>query len=637
MGLNGEPGPKGGTVAKKRTMVFLALVAVLALVATACGGNDNKGPGGPTKGGFLRLQTDAYEWTGALDPTGEYLGFAFEFYNAMHRALFGYNYKEGAKGGNTPRPDLSKDEGQVSADGKTWTFTLKDGVKFAPPISRDVTSKDLVTAFNRLANPTLNATGYPSYYRDIVGFTDVEAGKSKTVSGVTAPTDKTFVIQLTRPVSELRYRLSMAATAPMPAEVADCFQKAGEYGRYQIATGPYMIKGSEALDKTSCATMKPISGFDPSTTNGSLHIVRNPNYDAGTDTKEMRENLIDGIDLTLNTNTDDIFKRIESGLADGESAQPPATVLSRFTSTADLKDNIHLDSGDRTWYLFMNMLKAPFDDLHVRRAANFVVDRAGLVRARGGTAAGVVAEHMIPPDVLGGLLKAGEFDPFLSPGHAGDVAKAKEEMKQSKYDTNKDGVCDAAVCRNVLHVTRSTPPYPDMAPIIEKNFSDIGIKLKTQQVASFYKTVQVPAQTPALGSGAGWGKDFASASTYFIPLLTSGAIGDTATQNYSYLGITKAQVSKLGFTRAKGYNPAGGTYPIDADVDACIETTPDKANQCWADLDKKTSTDYVPWVPYLWANNISVVSDAVTNYTYDQFAGEVSYVHIGIDTAKQKS
>jgi len=555
----------------------------------------------------------------------------------MHRALFGYNFKEGAKGGNDPKPDLAKDAGTVSADGKTWTFTLKDGVKFAPPVSREVTSKDLVTAFTRAANPTLNATGYPSYYRDIVGFEDVEAGKATTVSGVQAPSDKTLVIQLKRPVSELRYRLSMAATAPMPAEVADCFKKAGEYGRYQIATGPYMIEGTDKLDKTSCSTMKPISGFDPSTTNGFLRLVRNPNYSASTDTTEMRENQIGGMELTLNTNTDDIFKRVEQNLSDYGEAQVPSTVLARYSASDTLKPKLHLDPGDRTWYLFMNQLKPPFDDIHVRRAANWVVDRAGLVRVRGGTAAGLVAEHMIPPEVLGGLLRPGEFDPYASPGHNGDVAKAKAEMKLSKYDHNKDGICDDPVCKNVAHVTRSVPPYTDMTPIIEKNFADIGIKLKTQGVASFYKTVQVPSQTPALGSGAGWGKDFASASTFFIPLLTSGAIGDTATQNYSYLGITSKQVTKLGFTAAKGYNPLGGNYPIDKDVDACITTTPEQAKQCWADLDKKTSTDYVPWVPYLWANNISVISDAVTNYTYDQFAGEVSFVHIGIDKSKQKS
>ena len=641
MGLNGEPKEKGGNVTRsKRAMVFLALLAVLALVAGACGGGGGTKEPTAKKGGIFRIQTDAYEWLDAFDPTGEYLGFAFEFYNVMHRALFGFNYKEGSKGGNDPLPDLSKDQGQVSADGKTWTFTLKSGVKFAPPVSRDVTSKDLVTAFTHLANVTLNASGYPSYYRDIVGFEDVEAKKAKTISGISAPDDSTFVIKLKRPVSELRYRLSMAATAPMPAEIADCFTKtAGEWGRYQIASGPYMIRGTDKLDKTSCSTLKPIEGFNPSATNGFLHIVRNPSYDASTDSKEMRENFLDGVSLTLNTNTDDIFNRIENAQTDGESAQPPATVLQRFTTTEALKDNLRTDPGDRTWYLFMNMLKPPFDDVHVRRAANFVVDRAGLVRARGGSIAGIVAEHVIPPDVLGGLLKPGEFDPYNSPGHNGDVAKAKEEMKLSKYDKNKDGLCDAglAACKNVAHVTRATPPYPDMAPIIEKNFADIGIKLKTQQVASFYATVKVPLQTPALGSGAGWGKDFASASTFYIPLLTSGAIGDTATQNYSFMGITSAQLERIGFTTAKGYNLKGGDFPIDSDVDNCITSAPDKAQQCWADLDKKTTEEYVPWIPYLWANNITAVSDAVTNYTYDQFAGEISFAHIGIDSSKQKT
>lgn len=636
MGSKASPEKRGANVARKRFVVFLAMLAALSLVAASCGGDDDGG-GAPVaqRGGIFRIQTDAYEWTGALDPTGEYLGFAFEFYNMIHRSLFGYNYRSGAKGGNDVKPDLSEDDGTVSADGKTYTFKIRQGVKYAPPINRQVSSRDVQNALNRAANPTLNATGYPSYYRDIEGFTAVEKKTATTVSGVTAPDDKTLVIKLLRPVADLRLRLTLAATAPMPIEVSKCATKAGAYGRIQIASGPYMIEGTDKLVPTSCATIKPISGFDPSVTNGFLKVRRNPNYDQSTD--KNRANNIDGVDLTLNTNTDDIFKKIEEGTVDGESAQPPSTVLSKFSTQADLKDNLKLDPGDRTWYLFFNMLKPPFDDLAVRRAANFITDKAGLVRARGGTLAGVVAEHMIPPDVLGGKLKQGEFDPFVSAGHSGDLTKAKEEMKKSKYDTNQDGICDAAVCNNVSHTTRATAPYPDMAPIIEQSFAKIGIKLRTQEVASFYSTVQVPLQTPALGSGAGWGKDFASASTYFIPLLTSGAIGDTATQNYSYLGIKSDQVRKLGFTTGRGYNPAGGNFPIDADVDACIAVAADKANDCWANLDKKVSTEYVPWVPYLWANNYSVLSDAVVQYEYDQFAGEVSFVNIALDTTKQKT
>ena len=612
----------------RRAPALMAVLIVLALVAAACGGDGGDG-GQPTAkaGGIVRVQTDDFIWDADLDPTGEYLGFAHNYFEALHRTLLSVNHK---KGGNDPLPDLATEQPTVSADGLTWTFKMKKGVKFAPPVNREANVKDIVTAITRIANPVPAATGYPAYYRPIEGFTEVEEGKAKTISGITTPDDFTIVFKLTKQTGDFPFRMSMPATAPMPAEVSKCWTKAKDYGRYQIGVGPYMLDGSPQLDITSCKTMKPISGFDPT---AHVRLRRNPNYDAATDNKEIRENFIDGVDLTKNTNTDDIFKRIEAGTTDASKAQPPATVLARADSDSNFRDNVHSDPSDRTWYLFMNMLKPPFDDLHVRKAVSYVVDKAALVRARGGKYAGIVAEHILPPDVIGGKLGPGEFDPYKSDGHKGDVNKAKDEMKLSKYDANKDGLCDPNVCAKVEHITRNVPPYTDMVPILDDSLKKIGIILDSKPVADFYDVVQVPSQTPAFGSGAGWGKDYADASTFFVPLLSSGAINaPTATQNFSYLGITAAQARSMKFTL-----PEGGVPSADADIDKC-QALPagDERVDCWAELDKKLMNDVVPWVPYLWANNITVVSDAITKYEHDQFTGEMSLVHIAIDPSKQK-
>ncbi|MGH2785098.1 MAG: ABC transporter substrate-binding protein [Actinomycetota bacterium] len=614
----------------RRMLATMATLLTLALVGAACGGDgDDGGPSTANRGGILRIQTDDFIWDADLDPTGEYLGYAHEWFTALHRTLVSVNHK---KGGNDVKPDIASAMPTVSADGLTYTFKLKSGIKFAPPVNRAMTSKDIANAMLRLANPVPAATSYPSYYRIIEGFEAAEAqnGKATSISGVTTPDDSTIVFKLTEPTGDFLFRMSMPATSPMPNEITKCWTKAKEYGRYQIGVGPYMIDGAPQLDITSCATMKPISGFDPV---NFLRMRRNPNYDAASDSKELRENFIDGADITLNTNTDDIFKRIEAGTTDASEAQPPATVLQKAQTDATFRDNVKVDAGDRTWYIFLNLVQPPFDDLHVRKAVSLIVDKDALVRARGGSFSGVVAEHVVPPDVLGGKLPAGEFDPYATDGHKGDFTKAAAEMKQSKYDTNGDGKCDAAVCRKVLHITRNTPPYTDMAPILETSLAKIGIVLDTKEVPDFYDVVQVPSQTPAIGSGAGWGKDYADASTFFIPLLTSGAINaPTATQNFAYLGVTAAQAASMKFKL-----PAGGVPSIDADVDKCQqEPNGDSRVQCWADLDKKVMNDFVPWVPYLWANNIVVVSDAVTKYEYDQFTGELSLVHTAVDASKQK-
>jgi peptide/nickel transport system substrate-binding protein len=628
---------KGGRMSRRKFPAAAALLVALALVATACGGGDdngNTGQNGALKaGGIFRVQTDAFEWTGGLDPTGEYLGWAFEFFGALHRTLVGYNHKPGDKGGNDVVPDAAENLGDVSSDGLTYTFKIKKGVKFQAPLNRQVTSKDYKNAFKRLANATFNATGYPTYYLStIVGMQDMADGKAQDISGIETPDDSTIIFKLTRPTGDFRYRLAMPAAAPMPEEVTKCITKAGEYGRFQMASGPYMIEGSDKIPVGDCAAMTkaPASGFNPET---HLRLRRNAAYDKSTDKAEYRSNYIDGVDLTKNTNTDDIFKKIEEGTVDGESANPPAPVIQKGLTDPNFKDNFKLDPGDRTWYLSLNLALPPFDDLAVRKAANFVMDKAGLVKVRGGSAAGVVAEHIVPPDVLGGRLKVGEFNPYGSPNGTGDATKAAEEMKKSKYDTNKDGKCDeSAACKDVLFITRSTPIYRDMAPIVADSLAKIGIKLVTRQVENFYKAVQVTANTPPIGGGAGWGKDYADASTFFEPLLHSGAIKKEATQNYSLLGITTQQVSEYGVKA-----PAGLNIPsADADIDKCSKLLDKERADCWAELDKKMMNEYVPWIPYLWAVNQTVISDAVLNYTYDQFAGEVSFVHIAIDVAKQK-
>ncbi len=64
---------------------------------------------------------------------------------------------------------------------------------------------------------------------------------------------------------------------------------------------------------------------------------------------------------------------------------------------------MHSDPGDRTWYVFMNLLTPPFDDIHVRKAVNFIIDKAAIQKVWGGPIHGDIASHIMPPTVLPGL------------------------------------------------------------------------------------------------------------------------------------------------------------------------------------------------------------------------------------------
>lgn len=631
----------------RRALVIVVLALGLAVVAAACGGDEEEAtppaadtgvadtgaaPAEPTPpaeggtGGIYRVSATEFAWTNAFDPTGEYLGDAWGIYtNLLLRTLVSTNHIAGGEG-NVLYPDLATDLPEISEDGLTYTFTLKDGIKFGPPVSREITSKDILYAFQRIQSEELVAQ-YAGYFNVIDGFKVQPGGLEKPIAGIETPDDKTIVFHLTTPTGDFINRISMPATAPIPEEVAKCFTKPGEYGRFLIASGPYMIEGSDALDITSCDTMKPISGLDP---NSRLSMVRNPEYDPATDTTEMRENLPDGFEYTLNTNQKDIFNKIEAGELEGEvgSGSLP-DVLRKYVTQEELKDRLQVNSADRTWYIFLNLTVPPFDDLHVRKAASLVMDKTGLQRAWGGETSGAVATHIVPDAMFGGNLD--DFDPYPSADHAGDVEAAKAEMKQSKYDTDQDGLCDAEVCKGALHVTRNLSPWTEMVPVIEDSLQKIGITLTSRELKDQYPVVQTVSKSVALGSGVGWGKDYADASTYMGQLLDGRLILATGNTNYALIGLTPEQATKVN---AKGNIES--VPSIDADIDKCQALIGDARQTCWEELDKSTMEDIVPWIPYLDANAVDFTGPAVTQYVFDQFAGTMGWAHLAVDPSLQK-
>src|SRR4051812_28885790 len=249
-----------------RKVVFAAAALAIAGSVGATIGSAAPGKSGAaTAGGSYRIGVEAsFNWTDAFDPTGEYLGDAWGIYsNLLLRTVVGYNHVAGASG-NKVVPDLATALPKPTNGGKTYTFHLKSGIKFAPPVNREITSKDIAYALNRLANPK-DGGQYAFYYTDIVGWAN--GAKGKPVSGIKTPNDKTLVINLTAPSGDLLYRMSMPATAPMPAEVAKCFTggNANKYGRNLVTSAGYMYEGSDKVDISSCAAIKPASGYDGQT------------------------------------------------------------------------------------------------------------------------------------------------------------------------------------------------------------------------------------------------------------------------------------------------------------------------------------------------------------------------------------
>ncbi|MGZ8592196.1 MAG: ABC transporter substrate-binding protein [Actinomycetota bacterium] len=616
----------------RRYLRVLALVAVMGLVAAACGGDDDGGEGatGATgtgaTGGTATGATGAditpggtfeaallSDVTAGFDPQKEYYAVAWAFYRCcLARTLMSYDPND--PDSTHLVPDLAAAEPEISADGLTWVFTIRDGVTFGPPYEDvEVTAQDFIRAFERTLTPEV-AAGYYFYYLDtesqggIVGSSDFYNGDADSIEGLVAVDDKTLEVHLNRPAGDLGYRMAMPATAPIPEGASE--NHVDDYGRFLVSTGPYMFEGSEQITDDT-----PAAGYEPGQ---AITLVRNPSWDEATD--PIRKAYVDRIEVAIGGTAEDNQNKIDAGELDVEyDGIPPAEAIRAYSTDPELQGRIYVNSADGTRFLWMNLGVPPFDDLAVRRAVNFAVDRDGMRRLRGGETVGDIATHMIIPSLLGGNLEG--YDPFATPNSAGDIEAAKAEMANSKYDSDGDGVCDDPVCENVLFVTDEASPYPEQAALIQDNLEPLGITLdvKAFERSTMYNKYFNPEEKVAFGGGAGWFKDYADAYSFVYPLFYGPNILDAGNTNYPLLGADPDQLEKYGYTDEFGISEVPS---LDEKAEECFALT-DAADRttCFAELDQILTEEIAAYVPFLWDNDVTIISERVVNYVYSGFDG----------------
>jgi peptide/nickel transport system substrate-binding protein len=615
----------------KKNARFLALAASIAVVAAACGGgggtaNPSTGPQGAVKkGGVLRiaLVSDVHQ---ALDPGREYYTIGWEFLKCcLARTLLSFNFLGPEEKGNELAPDLATGLPESSSDGLTWTFHLRPGVHYAPPLQDvTVTAADFIRALTRLAD-SKTAASYPFYYSPIQGFDDFSGGKAKTISGLSAPDATTLQIKLANPVGYFPYLFTMAATSPIPPSPTDPNAPYGvatghdqNYGQFIVSSGPYMWKGADKIDFSKPADQRAgPAGFQAGK---SYVLVRNPSWKPATD--PLRKAYVDEIDVTVGGTVADVTKRIESGELDTMDALPTPEGIRDYATNPDLKRFIHSDSTFGTWYINMNLAMPPFDDVHVRKAMNWVIDKAGLLRLMGGEIQGPIAGHAIPNTMLPSLA---DYDPYATPNHQGDMAKAKQEMAQSKYDTNHDGVCDAAACKNVLMVIDQTDPLPKQAALIQQNIEQIGItvSIKQFQTTTMYTKCETATERIPTCTSEGWYADFADPYAFVTGLFSSVSLTPSCCDD-SLMGATSAQLKEWK------YSNTTPTPNIDAQLNSCIATQGAQREQCYANVDKTLMEEVVPWVPYRFANQVVITSKRILNYHLDASTGWISLSQVAL-------
>ena len=239
---------------------------------------------------------------------------------------------------------------EVSGDGLTWTFRLKDGIAYGPPLEdTQVVAGDIIRALDREAVMASGDT-YAFYYSVIEGFDAMVRGEADSISGMEAPDDRTLVVHLTHPAGDLADLFAMPATAPIPAAPSEPSTRLGvaggvdAYGSFLVASGPYMIEGSEQLDlSVPPEDRAPISGYTPGR---SLTLVRNPSWDRETDA--LRPAYVDRIEVTISSSVGEAVRQVQSGEADlyvhdGPAPQIRPDVVERFMDHPELGVHVYVE------------------------------------------------------------------------------------------------------------------------------------------------------------------------------------------------------------------------------------------------------------------------------------------------------
>jgi peptide/nickel transport system substrate-binding protein len=582
--------------ARGRLRLGFTVVAVagLALLAAGCGssGKSNSASGQTsstadavsttpppvptkcaTKGGTLKILSAGD--VDHIDPGAAYYSFTYEITRPTQRYLL---YPK--ENSTALRPDLATAMPTVSKDGKTVTVHIRHGVRFSPPVNREVTSADVKYAIER-GFATSVANGYAgAYFSDIQGAPTKPPAFPKPISGIQTPNKDTIVFHLKQPEAVFVTALSQPLTAPVPESYAKKFddQAVSSYGLHQVATGPYMIKNNAA------GSINGI-GYQPS---HLIELVRNPNWNSKTDFRLACVNEVKFMEGYQDPTV--MAKTILSGAADANGdTPPPAAELRSILASSKEKKQLYFTPTGGSRYIALNTRKAPFNNIDVRKAVAYVLDRNALRLTRGGIVDGRIATHFIDPsfgnqgfDQAGGLT----FNPFPSKNFSGDLAKAKAMLTKAGY---QNGVYTGP---EVTMVSDNTPPGSDTAKVVAADLAKIGIHARIISVthATMYtKYCNVPKNEPNICPNVGWLPDFHEPQAILDATFDGKNILPSNNSNWPLLNNPKINAEMA--TAKKTLDPA-------------------KRYQEWGQIDKQV-TETAAAVPWLWENYPTLFSSRV--------------------------
>ncbi|MFI6321923.1 ABC transporter substrate-binding protein [Nonomuraea sp. NPDC050556] len=428
------------------------------------------------KGGTLKMATSSE--LDSPDPGDTYLNDVWNVARLYSRSLM---LVKPARSGTQVVPDLAESAGKASDGGKTWTYRLRQGLKFSD--GTPITAADVKHAVARTLDRKVLERG-PALFSTLLG--------TKGADAITVPDDFTIIFNLAKPMATFDYAAALLQTAPVP-EKADTGAK---YREKVLSSGPYMIT-SVAADR--------------------LTLGRNPQWVQSTDPN--RTALPDAYEITFGQQSEQIAAQLLAGQIDvGPYLAPPA--YARVSAQPALRARTDIMTTGVLRYLSVNPQVPPLDKIECRKAVLQALDHTSLSMAFGGATSAQQATSLLPPDEPGYQ----PLDPYKD-----DLSAARGWLKECGHP---DGF-------PLTMVYRETAKDTPAAEAVQAALAKAGIKvtLKGVEITKFYrdygKASTLTKEKVGLVSRL-WGADLPEPGSFLAPLVDSRLIQpgeDSSNQN----------------------------------------------------------------------------------------------------------
>jgi peptide/nickel transport system substrate-binding protein len=538
----------------------------LVLLGSACFGPERDSSRNGMRGGTLRvLSVDPII---GLDTAVNYTPNGMAMARAYARTLYGYNLSGPPDQVTVPVPDIASGPPQISDDRRTYTFTLRPGVRYAPPVDREVTAQDFITAIQRLHDKTTFSDG--GKYADLIaGASAFGAGKASSISGLAAPDPRTLKITLAQPAEDFLSILTQSFFAPVPGEFAANYTVGANYDGHVVGSGPYTV--------------------DVYIPGRLVVLVRNPNWDPATD--PLRKAWVDRIWIRLGGGTGATQQAIEREEADLPlDSHVPQAQIDALQADPERSRRLSVNTSGCLLFLALGTHRGAgaIADVRVRQAVNYAIDKVAYRDATSGRSrpAGELASTILAPGSPG----YHHYDLYPTPGGRGDPAKAKALLAEAGYPNGL----------TLGFTTAGTGGFAAARKPIESSLAKAGIRLKPKIYELKYlweKGLGVPSKRleHQLGQTA-WCPDFLgdNARGTIVPLF-DGSLDPVVSNNVSE--YDNPTINRL----------------IDR---ALAEPDRDRRAAIWGEIDQRIMRD-APLVPLLWNRFSFLWSSRVHGWRYD--------------------